>query len=62
MLPAVRAKLAVTTHTADKCIPKVECLLQLRQLLTAISCVDPLPNVLCYMALYPAILFHVTTK
>ena len=59
MLPAAKVKLAVTTHAADRCVPKVEHSMQLRQLLTTSSCVDPLPNVFCYMAVYPAILYHV---
>ena len=59
-IPAAKVKLAVTTHAVDRCIPKVEHSMQLQQLLTTSSCVDPLPNVVSYMAVYPAILYHVT--
>ena len=41
--------LTVTMHTADRCATKVEHSLQLRQLSTTSSCVDPLPNVGCYI-------------
>ena len=58
-LPAVKVKLAVIMYTVDRCVPKEAHSMQLQQLLTTNSCIDPLPNVVSYMAVYPAILYHV---
>ena len=60
LAPLLLLPMAVTTHAANRCVPKVEHSMQLRQLLTTSSCVDPLPNVVSYRAVYPAILYHVT--
>ena len=60
-LPAAKVTLAVTMHTVDRCVLKVEHSMQLRQLLATSIFVDPLPNVVCYMAVFfPAILYHAT--
>ena len=57
-LPAAKVKLAVTMHAVNRCVLKVEHSMQLRQLITTSSCVDHLPNVVCYMAVYPDTVYH----
>ena len=59
-LPVTKAELTATSRAAYRSASEVSVSLQLLQLLTTSHYRDPLPNVVCYMVGYTAILHHVT--